>query len=143
MMVSEIDILLKNHISYNFTFKYYVAILFQQFMKRPKNGPKWEKNLSHSISQEPYIIWFSFLVVICKGLLGCKRAKNSQKWQKILCRTPYHRNLTSYDHHLRYKSVKYIFRIFFFFSKFWFFMLLGGSKGKNGPKWQKNLLVVP
>ena len=64
--------------------------------------------MSHSISQEPYIIWFSFMVHICKmiihickmiiptcsffifsklwffGLLGDKRAKNSPKWQKIL-----------------------------------------------------------
>ena len=35
--------------------------------KRTKNVSKWEKNcLSHSISQEPYIIWLSFVVHKCK-----------------------------------------------------------------------------
>ena len=28
--------------------------------------------------------------------------------------------------------------VFFIFSKFWFFGLLGGKMAKNGPKWQKN-----
>ena len=32
---------------------------------------------------------------------------------------------------------------YFFFSKFWFFELLGVSKDKNGQKWQKNLTFVP
>ena len=58
-----------------------------------------------SISQETCIIWFSFMVHICKmivsmgiflifskfwfsRLLGGKRAKNSPKWQKILSVTP-------------------------------------------------------
>ena len=79
--------------------------------KRPKNRPKWEKILSRSISQEPCIIWFSFLFSLYDIILGGvffifskiwfsgvvrgmgdgrgrgKRAKNSQKWQKNLCRT--------------------------------------------------------
>ena len=29
------------------------------------------------------------------------------------------------------------------FSKFWFFGLLGESKGKNDPKWQKNMPLTP
>ena len=51
-----------------------------------------------SISQEPYIICFSFMVHMCKiwaifsffqnfdflGCYGSKRAKNSPKWQKIM-----------------------------------------------------------
>ena len=61
-----------------------------------------DKNLflSHFISQEPYIIWLSFMVHLCKmmmspgvffsvfqkflfsGLLGGKKAKNSPKLQK-------------------------------------------------------------
>ena len=65
---------------------------------------KWPKMkrfcLSHFISQEPYILWFSFMVCMCKmissgvffiflkfwfsGLLGGKRVKNCPKWQKIL-----------------------------------------------------------
>ena len=62
--------------------------------------------LLHSVSQEPYIIWFSFLVHMCKMIIpsrdyfifskfwffrllggggrGGKRAKNGPKWQKIL-----------------------------------------------------------
>ena len=66
---------------------------------------KWPKMkrfcLSHFILREPYILWFSFMVGMCKmiissgvffiflkfwfsGLLGGKRVKNCQKWQKIL-----------------------------------------------------------
>ena len=70
--------------------------------KGQKNDAKWEKFcLSRSISQEPYIIWFSFMVLMFKmiisprvlfsfsklwfsGLLQGKRAKNGTKWQKIL-----------------------------------------------------------
>ena len=69
---------------------------------------KWPKMkrfcLSHFILQEPYILWFSFMVGMCKmiissgvffiflkfwfsGLLGGKRVKNCQKWQKILLLT--------------------------------------------------------
>ena len=53
---------------------------------------------SPSISQEPYIIWLSFMVHMCKMIislgvlfifsnvdfLGCKRAENGPKWQKVL-----------------------------------------------------------
>ena len=69
---------------------------------------KWPKMkrfcLSHFILREPYILWFSFMVGMCKmiislgvffiflkfwfsGLLGGKRVKNCQKWQKILLLT--------------------------------------------------------
>ena len=68
--------------------------------KGAKKGPKWQ-NSAHSISQEWYIIWSSFVVHKCKmmispgvfsfflnfdyfGLLGGKRAKNDPKWQKIM-----------------------------------------------------------
>ena len=63
-----------------------------------------DKNLclSHSISQEPCIIWLSFMVHMCKGIIypggffiffkilifqvvwAYKSAKNGPKWQKIL-----------------------------------------------------------
>ena len=33
--------------------------------------------------------------------------------------------------------------LIFIFSRFWFFELLGGSKAKNDPKWQKKLSGVP
>ena len=69
-------------------------------------GPKMVQNkkkfcLWHSISQESYIIWFLFMVLMCKmiifsgfffifskvwfsGLLGGQRVKNSPIWQKII-----------------------------------------------------------
>ena len=76
-----------------------------------------------------------------------KMAKYSPKMtKKLVCPTPYLRNHTSYDCHLWYTSVKWWYlQILFFFilSKFWFFGLLGGSKGKNGPKWQKTLSIAP
>ena len=60
---------------------------------RSVNGQKMVQNdkkicLSHSISQEPYIIWLSFTVHMCKMIISP--------------------------------------RVFFSFSKFWFFGLLGG-----------------
>ena len=38
--------------------------------KRAKNGPRWQKNLSCSITQELYIIWLSFTVHICKMIIS-------------------------------------------------------------------------
>ena len=35
-----------------------------------------------------------------------------------------------------------MFFFFFSFSKFWFFGMLGGTRAKNGPKWQKILFVT-
>ena len=81
-------------------------------------------SLSRSISHQPYIIWLSFMVhmfkvIISLGgfsifskfwvfvLLGGKGVKNSPKWQKIVCHTPYLRKHTSYDFHLRYTWVKW------------------------------------
>ena len=34
--------------------------------KRAKNGPKWQNILSHSVSQELYLIWLWSLVHMCK-----------------------------------------------------------------------------
>ena len=38
--------------------------------KRAKNGPKWQKIISRSISQEPYIILLSFIVHMCKMIIS-------------------------------------------------------------------------
>ena len=39
--------------------------------KRAKSDPNWQKILSvDSISQEPYIIWLSFMVHICKMIIS-------------------------------------------------------------------------
>ena len=37
---------------------------------RAGNGPNWQKNLSHSASQELYLIWFWFLVHTCKKMIS-------------------------------------------------------------------------
>ena len=69
--------------------------------KGAKNSPKWLKIcLLHSISQEPYIIWLSFMLHLCKMIISPG--------------------------------------LFFSFSKFWFFGLLGGKMAKSSPKLTKN-----
>ena len=37
---------------------------------RVGNGPKWQKILSHSVSQELYLIWLCFLVHMCKMMIS-------------------------------------------------------------------------
>ena len=91
-----------------------------------------------SISQEPYIIWLSFVVHKCKmispGIFyyfkvlifwvvrrvsGQKMTKNDQK----ICLTLYLRNCTSYDWGFWYIYMCKMMispAIFFIFSKFWF-----------------------
>ena len=40
-------------------------------LKGKKNGPKWQKNsVCCTIPQEPYIIWLSFMVHICKMIIS-------------------------------------------------------------------------
>ena len=38
-------------------------------IKKAKNGPKWQKILSHFVSQELYLIWLWFLVHMCKIMI--------------------------------------------------------------------------
>ena len=54
------------------------------------------------------------------------------------CHAAYLRNHTSSDINFWYTYVKwwYLQVLFFIFSKFWFFWLLGGKRAKNGPKWK-------
>ena len=95
--------------------------------KRAKNGPKWQKILSVtcSISQEPYLIWLSFMVHMCKVIIspgdyfifskfwffrllgGWKCKKWSKMTKNAVCHTSYIRNHTSYDCHLWYTCVKW------------------------------------
>ena len=140
---------------------HFFKILISGFLvvKRAKNGPKWQRIFpSCSISQEPHIIWLSFMVHMCKMIISLVvffnflkfpiaelsrgwRGKNDSKWQNVLSGAPYISGTISYDLHLWYTCMyKRITSsgIPFIFSKFW----LPGSKGKkkkNGPKWQKNL----
>ena len=84
-------------------------------------GVKWQKmfqndkkfHLLYSISQEPYMIWLSFMVYVCKmiispgmffifakfwffDLLSVKKGKNGPKWQNYVCCPLHLRNHTSY-----------------------------------------------
>ena len=112
--------------------------------------------LSCFISQEPYITWLSFVVhkfkkmispciffVLLKfwffGLLVGEKGENGAKWQKILFVTLH----ISYILWLSFviRKCKMITSPGFlkFFSKFWFFGLLGESKSKKWPKMKKKL----
>ena len=112
-----------------------------------------------SISQEPYIIWLSLMVQICKMICpgvffnfkilifqvvrGLKEQKNGPKWQKFLSVAPYISG-TINDLHLWYIYVyKRIISpgIFFIFLKILIFGIIrgDGKRAKNGPKWQKIL----
>ena len=123
--------------------------------------------LSCFISQETYIIWFSFMVHMYKmisqvvffilsklwfsRLLGEYKGK---KWSKVknnsVSHTPYIRNHTSYDFHLCiYGTNDNISRIFYFIlfflilSKFWLFQCLRREQGSKGQKTvHKNLCTL-
>ena len=45
---------------------WFCGLLRRERVKKAKNGPKWQKILSHFISQELYRIWLWFLVNMCK-----------------------------------------------------------------------------
>ena len=109
-------------------------------------------------TQEPYIIWLSFIVHMCKiiispgvyfifskfwfsGLLGGGGGvKGQKKFQhhKKFCPTPFLRNHTSYDCHLWYTSVKWWYLHCFFH----FFRLLLWWKDKKWPKVTKNSVTL-
>ena len=81
-------------------------------VKVQKNSPKWQKILSvtRSTSQEPYIIWFSFMVHICKPIISPGGFFIfSKKWSRMtkdyVCCTPYLRKHTSCVCHLWCKCV--------------------------------------
>ena len=88
------------------------------------------------ISQDPYIIWLSFMVHLCKMIISSgaffifsKMTQNDKKFclscliyqepyiMIVICGTQVYNDNIS--------------RHLFIFSKFWFFGLLGGSKGKT------------
>ena len=89
---------LRNHTSYDCNLcytcaKWYCLQVFFHFFKAlifwVDNGVKERKMIQndkklcllHSISQEPYIIWLSFMVQIVRE--HGRRARNGPKWQKI------------------------------------------------------------
>ena len=92
------------HFFFLFFFNFKILIFWIVIWVKGQN--KWPKvtqnSLSHFISQEPYIIWLSFMVNLCKmmifpGLFSFffkvliylvfrwgQRAKNGWKWEKIM-----------------------------------------------------------
>ena len=76
--------------------------------------------------------WFS-------GSIGGQKGKRwSRMTKKYVCRTPYLRNLTSYDCHLWCKYVKWSYlQVLLSMLKFWFSKLSRGWKGKKWPKMLK------
>ena len=86
-----------------FFFFHFLKILIFWVHKGIK-GQKTQKIVLHSISQEPYIIWLSIMVRMCKmiislsvssskfwftGFSGGLKCKKGQKWQKRLSVAPY------------------------------------------------------
>ena len=88
-------------------------------------------------------MFFHFLkILVFWFATGVKQQKNGPKWQKILSLTPY---ISGTIHLMNFiygtqvkKDISRSFFSFFFF-KFQLTGFLVGLKGKNGPKWQKNL----
>ena len=114
---------------------------------------RWDTHLSMSlfllcsISQEPYIIWLSFVVHMCKMISphvffifqnfdftdyqGAERAKNGPKWQKNLSVTPF---ISGTIYHMSFICstqicIKgwYLQAFTLFSSKIWFLGSLGGT----------------
>ena len=129
-----------------------------------KKGPKWQKKLCLSplISQEPYIIWSSFIVNMWKRIIspgfsshffkilifginsGEKEQKVAQMTKNFICGT----NISGSIHYMSVifgTQVKWwlLQMLFSFFFKVWFSGLLGGKREKNGSKRQNILFLTP
>ena len=143
------------HLWYAFV-KWYISRCFFHFFKtlifwvvmRVKGQKMVQNNKKFgplcSISQKPYIIWLSFMVhklkmiisqlffqffkiLIFQVVRGCKSAKKGPKWQKFgpsgyISQEPYIMGLSFIVHLCKVISPGG----FSFFSKVWFFRLLGG-----------------
>ena len=119
-------------------FFFFLILIFQ--VVRGIKGQKMVQNdkkfcLSRFISQEPYIIWLSCMVQMCKMIIspgaffnfrilvpscqGTERAKNDAKWWQCLSVKPYISGTISYDvdlwHTCIYKRIISL-DIFTFFS---------------------------
>ena len=117
----------------------------QKGEKAVQNGRQF--CLSRSISQEPYIIWYSFMVQMCEMIISpgvffnfkllifqVVRGWKGKKWPKMtkisVYRTLYFRNHISYDLHLWYTCMYNISRhIFHFVFKILIFRIIKGGGG--------------
>ena len=108
-------------------FQFFKILIFQVFQVRGQETVQNDKKFCQScfISCEPYIMWLSFMVDLCKMIIsagvffsfskfwfsgsiwGLKDKKCSRMTKYSVCRTPYLRIHTSYDCHLCLKCVKW------------------------------------
>ena len=90
------------------------------------------------------VLFNFFHIFIFLAVRAIKEQKIAQKTKNSVCRTSYIRNHTSWLSFVVHKCKMIISSsIFFIFSNFWSFGLLGGSKGKiNSPKWQNILSLA-
>ena len=117
---------------WNDNFSRYFFHFFETLILRIVSGVKGQKLTqndkrfcpSRSISQEPYIIWLPFMVLMCKMIIspgvffnfskfwfsGSSRWWKGKKWSKMtkhfVCRILCFRNHTSNDLYLWYTCVK-------------------------------------
>ena len=100
-------------------------------VKRAKNSPRWQKKFCflHFISQEPDIIWLSFMV---------HNIFNSIRKNICACMFSVHNTINLSCHEqVPDKLIVLSPRGFFIFSKSWASGFARGKGAKNGTKWQK------
>ena len=144
-------------------FKIFSKFWFSRLLggKRAKNSPKWQKILSvtPSISQEPYIIWLSFMLHLCKMIIslgnffiffkilifwvvrevnGQKMVLNGKKFYPLhtISEESYIIMTVIYVYKMIIPSC--VFSIFFFFEILIFWV----HRGINCPEWQKIMSVA-
>ena len=127
--------------------------------------------LSHSISQDPYIIWLSFMVHLCKimispyvfflrffqilifGINGAKKGKKGSKWQLCLSHSMSQEAYIIWSWFLVHMcKMMTSADAFVIFPKFWFSVksfdfhfskvLIFCKRAKNGPKWLKTCICL-
>ena len=100
-------------------FVVFLVFGFSRLLGREK-GKKWPRVtkkfcLLHVISQEPYIIWLSFMVHLCKMMMSpgvfftilIPWAVRSKTRKNSVCCAPYFRNHTLHDFDLWYSCVEW------------------------------------
>ena len=146
-------------------FSFFKILIF--WVHRELKGQKTVQNgkklcLSWSISQEPYIIWLSFMVQMCKMKIspgvffnfkililkdcqGAESTKNGPKWQKFLSVASYisgtiYHMIFIHGTHLSFICKRIISPGIFFFFFFFFFKILifGIIRGRGDGKRAKN-----
>ena len=115
-MVHMCKMIISPNIFFFFNFFKILIVLIVRGLKRQKAVQNDKKFLPPCfMSQEPYIIWLSFMVYMCKIMIypgifssfskfwfpGFSGAWKGNKWSKMTknsaCLTPYLRNRASYD----------------------------------------------